>query len=77
MMLAIPVGFQWRNAESGKEWIVTGIRPGGICEIQRVGRVVTGQMNTRSIRAAVDAGVAVPVETSEAGRAILRNNNWR
>lgn len=76
-MMQISVGFQWRNPASGKEWVVTGLRPGGVCEIHRVGRLVTGEMYSRNIRAAVDAGTAVRVETTESARAILRRCNGR
>jgi len=75
--LSIPVGFQYSSPASGKEWVVTGIRPGGVCEIHQVGRFVSGQIYTRDIRIAVDAGTAVPMETTEAARKILRRCNFR
>lgn len=73
--LSIPVGFQWKHVESGKEWVVIGLRPGGICEVYRVGRHVSGQTQTRILRASIEAGDLVQVETSEAARAILRRLN--
>ena len=75
--LSIPVGFQWKHVETGKEWVVTGLRPGGICEIYRVGRHVSGETDTRSIRWMLDAGTSVQMETTEAARAILRRINGR
>ena len=73
--MPIPVGFQWQHPASGKQWVVTGIRPGGVCEIHRVGRHITGEMYSRDIRAAVEAGTAVPMDTSDEARAILRRCN--
>lgn len=75
--LSIPVGFQWKHNGTGKEWVVTGTRPGGVCEIHQVGRYVSGQMYTRDIRSAVDAGTSIPLETTDAARAILRRCNFR
>lgn len=75
--LSIPVGFQWKHIASGKEWVVTGLRPGGICEIYRVGRHVSGETQTRIVRTSIEAGTAVQVETSEAARTILRRINGR
>lgn len=73
-MLSIPVGFQWRGP-TGKEWVVTRLRPGGVCEISQVGRYVTGRMYSRDIRSAVESGASIPVETTDAARAILRRCN--
>ena len=73
--LPIPVGFQWQHPASGKQWVVTAVRPGGICEIHQVGRLVTGEAQTRNIRAMVEAGAAMPVETTDEARAILRRCN--
>lgn len=73
----IPVGFQWKHVESGKEWVVTGLRPGGVCEIYRVGRHVSGETNTSSIRWMLDIGASVRMETTEAARSILRRINGR
>lgn len=76
-LLSIPVGFQWKHIGTGKEWVVTGIRPGGVCEIHQVGRFVTGHTYTRDIRATIDAGTSARIETTEAARAILRRLNGR
>jgi len=73
--LQIPIGFQWRHIASGKVWVVTGLRPGGVCEIHRVGRSVTGETYTGDIRAQIDSGVSVPMETTAEARAILRRCN--
>lgn len=75
--LSIPVGFQWKHIASGKEWVVTGLRPGGICEIYRVGRHVSGETQTRIIRETIEAGASVPMETTDAARVILRRINGR
>lgn len=75
--LPIRVGFQWKHVASGKEWVVTGLRPGGICEVHRVGRYVSGETQTRMVRASIEAGDAVQMETSEAARKILRRLNGR
>lgn len=74
--LSIPVGFQWRD-QNGKMWVVTGTRPGGVCEIHQVGRFVSGEMYSREIRSAVDAGSATPMETTDEARVILRRCNFR
>jgi len=68
----IPVGFQWKHIASGKQWVVTRLRPGGVCEIHQVGRYVSGETQTRCIRSMIADGVAIPVETSEEARRILR-----
>jgi hypothetical protein len=73
--LPIPVGFQWQHPASGKQWVVTGIRPGGVCEVHQVGRLVTGERYIRDIRASIDAGAAIPMETTDEARAILRRCN--
>lgn len=75
--LSIPVGFQWKHVESGKEWVVTGLRPGGICEIYRVGRHVSGETDTRSIRWMLNSGASVMMETTEEAHKILRRINGR
>lgn len=75
--LSIPVGFQWKHLASDKEWVVTGLRPGGICEIYRVGRHISGETQTRIVRASIEAGEAVQIETSDAARSILRRLNGR
>lgn len=74
--LSIPVGFQWRHFESGKEWVVTGTRPGGVCEVHRVGRFISGATYARDIRAAIEAGTAVRMETTDEARKILRRCNF-
>ena len=73
--MPIPVGFQYHHPATGKEWVVTGLRPGGVCEIARVGRHVTGEMYARDIRAAIERGATVQVELSDEARAILRRCN--
>jgi hypothetical protein len=75
--LSIPIGFQWKHNASGKEWVVTGLRPGGVCEIHQVGRFVTGETYTRCIRAQLDDGTSIVMETSDAARKILRRINGR
>ena len=70
----ISVGFQWRN-QAGKSWVVTGLRPGGICEIHQIGRMVTGETQTRIVRANIEAGTAIPMATSDEARVILRRCN--
>jgi hypothetical protein len=56
-------------------WVVTGLRPGGVCEIYRVGRHVMGDMYSRDIRASIESGAATQVDLSEGARAILRRCN--
>lgn len=73
--LSIPVGFQWLNVATGKEWVVTGLRPGGVCEIYQVGRHVSGQSYTRDIRCAIEDGSIIRIETTEEARKILRRCN--
>jgi hypothetical protein len=70
--LPIPVGFQWRHQDTGKQWVVTGIRPGGVCEVHQIGRSVTGERYSRDIRSAVESGTAIPMDTTDEARAILR-----
>lgn len=70
--LPIPVGFQYRHVATGKEWVVTGLRPGGVCEISAVGRYVTGEMYTRDIRAILEDGTSERMELTDAARAVLR-----
>lgn len=72
--VAIPVGFQWRSG-SGKEWVVTRVCPGGVCEIHQVGRFVSGQMYARCIRYALENGTATKIETTPDAYAILRRCN--
>ena len=72
--ISISVGFQWRNA-AGKVWVVTGTRPGGVCEIYRVGRAVSGETYTRLIRDGIAAGTVIPMELTDEARAILRRCN--
>ncbi len=74
--MPIPVGFQYRGV-TGKEWVVTGIRPGGVCEIAQIGRMVFGERYSKDIRADVAEGRAAPTETSDEARAILRRLNGR
>ena len=73
--MPVPVGFQYRHTESGKEWIVTRTRPGGVCEIAAVGRYVTGEMYARDIRAAIEGGTHERLSTTDAGRSVLRRCN--
>jgi len=70
--LPIPVGFQYEHVATGKNWIVTGLRPGGVCEIHQVGRHVAGEMYARDIRAAIQEGRSKQVERTPEADAILR-----
>lgn len=73
--LPIPVGFQYRHTATGKEWVVSGLRPFGICEIAAVGRHVTGEMYARDIRAAIEGGTSEQMELTDEARAVLRRCN--
>jgi hypothetical protein len=73
--MPIPVGFQWQHPVSGKQWVVTGLRPGGLCEVHRVGQYISGVHYARDIRAAVAAGTALPMALTEPAQAILRRIN--
>lgn len=70
--LPIPVGFQWQHPLTGRQWVVTGIRPGGVCEVHRIDRAVTGERYTRDIRASINDGTAIPMDTTDEARTILR-----
>ena len=74
--VSIPVGFQWRSV-GGKEWVVTGLLPGGVCKIHQVGRYVSGEMYSRDIRAGLGEGRYVKIDTTDEARAILRRCNFR
>lgn len=73
--MPIPVGFQYRHPATGKEWVVTRLRPGGVCEIAAVGRYVTGEMYARDIRLGIEAGTHERIELTDAARAVLRRCN--
>lgn len=73
--MPIPVGFHYRSAGTNKEWVVTGLRPGGVCEISAVGRFVTGEMYARDIHAAIESGTSEQLELTDKARAVLRRAN--
>lgn len=73
--MPIPVGFQYRHPGTNHEWVVTGLRPGGVCEITAVGRYVTGEMYARDIRAAIESGTSERLELTDKARAVLRRAN--
>lgn len=75
--MPIPVGFQWQHPSTGKQWVVTGLRPGGVCEVYQVGRHVSGERYSREIRAAVAEGSAIPMALTDEAQAILRRINGR
>ena len=69
--MRVTSGFQYRHP-TGKQWPVTHILPGSVCEVSQVGGLVWHERYARNIRAPAADDTAIPTDTTDEAAAIIR-----